>query len=187
MKTISCLAMLLLLGSVEAAQMTKPRLTEQHLDMLFAQAGELLKAGRVDEAKHLCRQILRQEPGRLDAAEFLKSLEALESPLPQRDPAAELKRKLETMVLPEVNFRDAKMEDVLAFLQKQTGLLSSDKTEVNFVSLLPAGEKLPPITVSLRRVPVSDVIRYVVELAGLRHRVEEHAVVIYKPEPPKKK
>ena len=119
--------------------------------------------------------------------EFLKSLDALEPRLPQRDPAAELKRKLDAMVLPEVNFRDAKVEDVITFLQRQTGLLSSDKTEINFVSLLPAGERLPSITVLLRRVPVSDVIRYVMELAKLRYRVEEHAVVIYKPEPPKKK
>lgn len=187
MKKISSLAIMLLVAMVATGQTKKPRLTEQHLDALFAQAGAFANAGRVDEAKHLCREILKQEPGRLDVEEFLKSLEALEPKIVRPEPGLLLKAKLDKMVMPEVNFHDAKVPDVMAYLQKQTGLLSEDKTEINFVWLVPVEEKLPLITLSLRRVPVSDTLRYVMQLSGLRHRVEEHAIVIYKPEPSKKK
>ena len=51
MKPIRYLLLVLLLTSVVAGQTTKPRLTEQHLDMLFAQADEMVKAGRVDESE----------------------------------------------------------------------------------------------------------------------------------------
>lgn len=189
MKVISCLVILVLMAAavVATGQTTKPRLMAQHLDMLFAQAGELAKTGQIDEAKHLCRQILKLEPGRLDVEEFLKSLDGLESRVRRRDTAAELKRKLDVVVFSEINFTNATVPDVLTYLQKQSGLLSPDKTEVNFVWLVPPDTKMPTITLSLRRVSLSDLIGYVMEVAQLRYRVEEHAVVICKPEPAKNK
>jgi type II secretory pathway component GspD/PulD (secretin) len=39
------------------------------------------------------------------------------------------------------------------------------------------------VTLNLRSVPLADVLKYVTESAGLRYRVDPHAVVIYQPPP----
>ena len=49
---------------------------------------------------------------------------------------------------------------------------------------MPADTKLNPVTLNLKKVPFTDVLNYVTQLAGLKYRVDAHAVVIYKPEPP---
>lgn len=54
---------------------------------------------------------------------------------------------------------------------------------MNFVWLIPAEEKLPLVSMQLRKIPMSEAIRYMLTAAGLNYRVEPHAVVIYRDAP----
>ena len=82
-----------------------------------------------------------------------------------------------------MQFRAASPQDVIDYLRHESGKFAADKTEVNFVWQVPDSVQLPPITLSLKNIPLSDVLRYVTQLTGLRYRVEPYAVVIYKPDP----
>ena len=96
------------------------------------------------------------------------------------DSARVLRKKLDTIVIPELNVREADVRDVIKFIQDESGRLSPDKTGVNFVWLVPAEEKFPPVTMQLRKMPLTEVIRYVLIAARLSYRVEPYAVVIYR-------
>lgn len=95
--------------------------------------------------------------------------------------ADDLRQKLSKMVIPEINFREAKPADVIEFLRAESKRLSPDKTEINFVWQVPADAKLTPVTLNLKNVPFLDVLDYVTELAKLKYRIDAYAVIIYLP------
>ncbi len=69
---------------------------------------------------------------------------------------------------------------MIQFLQQKSIELDPEKKGLNFVLKAP-GQPTPDthlITLSLREVPLSEVVRYVAELAGLKLRFEENAVVL---------
>ncbi len=175
--------MILLAGATLAAQTN--RLGDEKLEDKFVQAMMLARAGLYAEAEALCKEILAQKPDQPTVKQLLLEVEELQRKREAADAGYALRRKLEQLVIPEVSFRQAAPADVIEFLRDQTKQLTTDKTPVNVVWLVPADAKLPPITLSLRKVPFTDVLGYVTQIAGLRYRIEPHAVVIYKPEPEK--
>lgn len=86
--------------------------------------------------------------------------------------------KLRHLVVPAVNFRDADPRRVVEYLQYQSGQLSTDKEPLNIVWLTPATDRLPRITLNLTDIPLGEALKYVTRAAGLRYRVDAHAVVI---------
>ncbi|HUJ08681.1 MAG TPA: hypothetical protein VL171_01520 [Verrucomicrobiae bacterium] len=101
----------------------------------------------------------------------------------QKNTRASLKRKIESLVIPEVNVREASLVDVMDFLQKQGQTLSADKAPINFVWQVPEQAKTAKVTLSLHDVPLADALKYVTQSCGLRYRVDPHAIVIFQPVP----
>jgi hypothetical protein len=140
----------------------------------------LERTGQYDEAEARCIQILEQRPNDEVAKRLLSEIQAR---LRQEDPLADLKHKLAETVIPEVNVREAAVADVIDSLQTEAQKHSADKAPINFVWQAPEESKTAKITLILRSVPLADALKYVTEIAGLRYRVDAHAVVIYKPVP----
>jgi hypothetical protein len=92
--------------------------------------------------------------------------------------------KLRYLAVPKVDFRDADPREVIAYLQEQSGKLAADKQPINVAWLIPPEEKLPRVSMNLTDIPLEEAFKYTVTAARLRYRVETHAVVIYRPEPP---
>jgi general secretion pathway protein D len=113
--------------------------------------------------------------------------------------------KLNTIVIPEINYREAVVSDVITFLSEESRRLDPAKDGVNIVlstgvsesaptSTAPppttpaeGGATSPPtpevfegrkITLSLRNVPLVDALKYVTTLAELKYRVESSAVIV---------
>ena len=90
------------------------------------------------------------------------------------------------IVIPQIEFRQAHIMDVLDFLTEASRTGDHDQIGVNFVPLnLGTGNArsediVPTITLNLRRVRLFDAVRYVTEVAGLRFRAEDNAVVVYR-------
>ena len=159
-------------------------LTQAQLDELFAKAVNLHKHHRYDEAEAVARRIFAQEPDIHDVQQLLGEFARARAASGLiEDPTRELKKKLYGILIPEVNVHEADVRDVVRFLHDESGRLSPDKTAVNFVWLVPAEEKVPPVTMQLRKMPLAEVIRYILAAARLNCRVEPHAVVIYKDAP----
>jgi hypothetical protein len=159
---------------------TRPKYTQEHLDNLFQQAVMLEQAGMHDEAKRVCAVILSQTPEQPVVKKLLADIEAKQRAVARPDPSAALRRELEQIILPEVNFREANVTDVIAFLREESKKYTKDKTELNFVLLLPDG-KTPTVTLSLRKIPMLGVIRYITVLTGLQYQIDDQAVVISPP------
>ena len=114
--------------------------------------------------------------------------------------AAEITQKLNEIVLPEVNFREAVISDVINFLVEESRRLDPTHTGINMVlstRVAPAAvEGAPPptvegqppvptpevgvqrITLNLRNVPIIDALKYITTQADLKYRIESSAVII---------
>ena len=120
---------------------------------------------------------------------------------------AEVQQKLNDIIFPELNFREAVVGDVVRFLSEESRKLDTPThTGVNMVLSTgiaagggeaaapppPAPEGQPPqpqptgvtveaaprISLNLRNTPMIDVLRYVTQLANLKYRIDSSAVVI---------
>ncbi|NLB56101.1 MAG: hypothetical protein GX811_10120 [Lentisphaerae bacterium] len=121
---------------------------------------------------------------------------------------AELMKKLNEIVIPELNFRDANIVDVVDFLvnasmetdpsptrkgvnillQRKPGASSSVSSSSSSDDLFLFDEPsssaspvtdAPSITMSLRNMLLIDAIRYITDFSQMKYRIEEHAVIIY--------
>jgi hypothetical protein len=140
----------------------------------------LEKAGRYDEAAARCAQMLQQDPNDPDARRLLAEVEdAKQKP----HSSITLRATLDDIIIPEVNFRGAGAADVIEFLRTESQKVSGADNPINFVWEAPESFKTAKVTLNLRGVPLSDVLKYVTDSAGLRYRVDPYAVVIYQPPP----
>jgi general secretion pathway protein D len=114
-------------------------------------------------------------------------------------------QKLNSIVFPEIKFREASIVDVVGYLSDESRKLDPQKVGVNIVlgpgvgvSSLPAtaagtpeggappsavpstppGEGARPITLSLRDVPMIEALKYVTRLGNLKYLIEPSAVLV---------
>jgi hypothetical protein len=140
----------------------------------------LARMGLYDEAEQQCNKILAQEPNQPTVKQLLEEIQTKKR---QQDSFSDLKHKLDSIVIRELNVRDATVPDVIEILRAESEKASADKTAINFVWQAPEGSKATKVTLNLHNLPLGDVLKYVTEGAGLRYRADAHAVVIYKPLP----
>ncbi len=132
-------------------------------------------------------------------------------------PARRLQEKMETIIIPRIEFRQANIRDVISFLRDASEAADPAGEGVNIIlnmsmpagiaaparapapapaafddpwgdddpwgAVAPAPEPagvggVPTITLNLRRISLMEAIRYITEVAGLRHRIEDNVVVI---------
>jgi general secretion pathway protein D len=132
---------------------------------------------------------------------------------------AEIVKRLNEIIFPEIRFEDANITQVVGFLSDESRKLDKTGTGVNIVlgagvtsgastptaavpapampttpggesenapppeAFAPATAPAPtaggrPITLSLRKVPMIDALKYITTLANLKYRIEPNAVVI---------
>jgi hypothetical protein len=119
---------------------------------------------------------------------------AAKTATPANDSAAKIQknvRKLSTIILPKLDFRETAARDALASLEKMSAEFdpqkigvkikidaSSAKAAANPVAGLPADRFETPITVSLSNIPLGEALRYVTSLAVLDFKVEDFGIVI---------
>ena len=136
--------------------------------------------------------------------ENLEVVEAMFLPVPAKSPKEELigkiRAKLNNIILPKLEFRDATIREAIDFLRKKSVDLDPEKAHpetagINMVLQLeapnppapavngPAG--LPPdaantarITVSLSNIPIGEALKYVTALAGLKYKIEPYCIRI---------
>jgi len=95
-----------------------------------------------------------------------------------------LQSKLQRIVFPKIDFRDATVREAFDFLSAKAKSLDPDGQGVNIVLKLgdehqagaPAGGTR--ITLTLNNVPLIEVIKYITNLANLKYRIEPFAVSI---------
>lgn len=93
-------------------------------------------------------------------------------------PKNDLEGQLAKIIIPQINFVDAPIGDVLDYFTSRAEELSGAKVAVNFIYKgTPEQRQNTLITLSLRNVPMNTAIGYVGQLAKTRFKYEEHAIV----------
>ncbi|MBI5394197.1 MAG: STN domain-containing protein, partial [Verrucomicrobia bacterium] len=97
----------------------------------------------------------------------------------------EMEAKLDNIVIPKIEFKDTSIVDVINFLTDQSREIDAQKTGGAGVNIVlgggvgtVGGPQAPGITLNLRNVPLRDALRYVTDIAGMRFRIEEKAVLV---------
>ncbi len=91
----------------------------------------------------------------------------------------DLEGQMAKIILPQVNFADAPIGDVLDYFTSRAEELTSGKFVPNFIYKgTPEQRQNTLITLSLRNVPMTEAIRYVGQLTKTRIKYEQHAVVV---------
>ncbi|MFZ5806959.1 MAG: hypothetical protein ACOY3I_07115 [Verrucomicrobiota bacterium] len=91
-------------------------------------------------------------------------------------------RQLENTRFAVLDFQEADVRQVIAYLAQKSREMDSKKEGVNFVMQLPSMEKPTTISMSLRDVSLLNALDFIRKISGIRYRVEEYAVVIFSSE-----
>lgn len=98
-----------------------------------------------------------------------------------------IQRKLDNIIIPGISFTDATIREALDFLKQSAAKLDVNEPDptkkgVNiFLKLDPAtmaADSGPRITLELKDLPLVEALKYVVQAANLKMKVEPHAVAI---------
>jgi hypothetical protein len=93
-------------------------------------------------------------------------------------PQSELMQRATKIIIPKMVFADATLTESVEFLREKSKQLDPEKKGVNIVLMPGAGKSDAKITLSLTNVPLTEALRYVTELAGVRFEVSESAFQI---------
>ena len=99
-------------------------------------------------------------------------------------PRDTLMRKLNSIIIPTVQFKDATIGEAIEHLRAKSRELdtSPDRAGVKGVDIILRGvgnEPLKPVIgLDLKDVPLAEALRYVTELAGMKFKVEDEAVLV---------
>lgn len=111
------------------------------------------------------------------------------------DRRVEIQRKLDRLIIPGLQFEDQTLLEVVQFLRAKSQEIDPDPNiENRGVSIvidagsaaMPGGETVDTVSpeniripeIALRNVPLAEALRYVADLANMRVKVEEYAVVL---------
>jgi hypothetical protein len=112
----------------------------------------------------------------------LSAPSAKTAPSPTEPPVGMSRDLASRLVLPKVEFKEASLTKILPFLQQKSLELDPAKKGLNLILNAPGDPSPEAIRISLRlrNVPLSEALRYVAELANLKLRYEDDAVVFFR-------
>jgi general secretion pathway protein D len=138
-------------------------------------------------AAEVARQSSRQERLTETREGWTQRTETQRAPEMAQRPATPIRRttnfatsqKLNSIILPSVDFNDASIVDVANFLTTRTRELDPDGIGVSVtVKSEAAAAGTAPVNLRLTNVPAGEVLRYATNLAGVKYRVEQFGVFI---------
>jgi beta-lactamase regulating signal transducer with metallopeptidase domain len=102
---------------------------------------------------------------------------------PQTPTAGSIESKINRLILPRIQFRQATIHEVVEFIRQKSVVLdtaTADPTEKGINIVLAASEKAAETKINLELVdiPLSVVLKFVAQLSDLRLVIEPHAVVL---------
>jgi hypothetical protein len=101
-----------------------------------------------------------------------------------KKPGVNLTEKMNNIIIPKVQFQGATIGEALEYLRTKSREMDTSSGPpgvkgVNIILRSGTNEPLPPvISLDLKDVPLSEALRYVTELAGMKFKVEDDAVLV---------
>lgn len=142
-------------------------------EKLYEEAQRAYISGRIEEAQTKFELLLQMDPQNLRAQNYLRMIQ-----IANKQAGGTMEKQLAGIVLPKVEFHDATFGSALEYVRQEVSRITDKKTAVSFVLQIPDAAKEAPITLSLATIPVTELLRYMGELAKVEFRYEQHAVVV---------
>ena len=100
-----------------------------------------------------------------------------------KEPSGYLQKKMQTIVFPQVAFSGASVEEAIDFLRMKSKELDTSETDpskkgVNIILKQGESPSTTLITLDVRDVPMSEALRYVTDIAGMKFKIEPFAVLV---------
>lgn len=154
-----------------------PRAQGQSLQQVYNDGVTLFEQGDYVMALEKFNQVLRVKPTYVYARNYAGKCKAeiAKGAGPKNDTEA----KLAQIVIPQINFTDAPIGDVLLYLSSRAEELTGGKFVPNFIYQGTSEQRQNTvISLALRNVPMTEAIRYIGQLSRSDFRYEAHAVVV---------
>ncbi len=141
---------------------------------LSTEAQRAYLAGDLSTAKQKFELILASDPDNLAARNYLKMIAVNEA---KAGPGAKLESRLQKLILPSVDFKEATLDAALDALRQQAGKISGGKIQPNFV-LQSGVNSAAPVTLRLANIPFTEALRYIGQLANVEFIVDQYAILV---------
>lgn len=95
-------------------------------------------------------------------------------------PGAALHGKMENVIFPVIEFDDADIYSVIRYLNRNSKRYDPAGEGIGIVAGFSkeTAAKLPKITMSLSKIPMSEVVRYICQATGLKYKSDAGVVII---------
>ncbi|OGV18022.1 MAG: hypothetical protein A2X47_07955 [Lentisphaerae bacterium GWF2_38_69] len=151
------------------------------MTMLKTLYSNLLRAGKARSLNEAYEAIAETQwlnneailPNVATENEDLKVIEA------ESDLMGKMKEKLETLIIPKIDFEEASVSSVITYLSRESKIADPDGKGINIILRLSNTQQEPkPVTLQLDDLPIGEIIRYVCLYSGLKYRIEDDAVIV---------
>ena len=93
--------------------------------------------------------------------------------------AESLMKKAQQLVVPNLSFRDATLKEVVDFLRRECERQDPTVNALRLVLAIPEDQlKTVKITLQLKNAPLHEALNYVTQLAGVRFRYDNTAIIV---------
>jgi len=151
-------------------------------DPEFVEARELFWSGQYNESEKKFRIYLLVHPKHEPSKSFLQMIAQERKYDPKK--IVFTRKRLESVMIKEMNLKDAEWRAVSAFFQEQANPKENGKDPkdyINFINMLPTDTSFK-VSVNLRNVTLMRAIELTCRQAGLRYVLDTWAVIIDLPE-----
>ncbi len=90
---------------------------------------------------------------------------------------AKMTHKVDTLIIPKVDFKDASVEDVLRFLQAESNTVDPDHEGITFV--LKQNKHPMFVTITLTNISIRKALDYLTQMTNLKYSIGEYAVYFF--------
>ncbi|HQZ28953.1 MAG: hypothetical protein KA250_13915 [Verrucomicrobiales bacterium] len=154
-----------------------PAQAQGNIQAQFNEGVKLYNNGKYTDALLIFETILEQKADYVYARSYSAKCKTMIAQ--GAGPKNDLEGQISRILLPQVGFSDAPIGDVLDYLSARATELSGGSVVANFIFKgTPEQRQNILITLNVRNIPMNEAVRYVGQLANMRVKYEEHAIII---------
>lgn len=153
----------------------EPQSKPQTAEAWYQKGLKDIQEGKPEDAKIAFQNALKLKPGFPPAKHHLARIPELNA----RAKVARRKALFDEVVIKEINFKDATLQEALDALNTMAIAANEKKFAPNFVIQDPKGKlKEHLVTLKMNNIPLSAALSYILDGASAQARYDEHATVI---------
>lgn len=176
LQIVACTLTLFLAAAVYAAGPT-PATASPEIQQLLQEGQTAYQKGDYEAAKSAFEMVYSMDSRNITAINFLRLIKSSKGAVNPK--ALPIERQVASVIIPQIQFRDATLGSAVDYLKKAVDRESGGKVAVNFVVQLPQEQiNTQKVTLALNHVPFTEAVRYLASVASLDVEYQKYAIVL---------